>query len=78
MRYIGIVQSYGKPPVARIKTATLNLRVDPALKEALREAAGRQHRSVANMVEMLIREHCQRENIPILEQDDMFPESAGE
>ena len=78
MRYIGSVQSFGKPPVARIKTATLNLRVDPALKEALREAAGREHRSVANMIEMLIREHCQRENIPIPEQNDLFPESAGE
>jgi len=64
--------------VARIKTATLNLRVNPALKEALKEAAGRQHRSVANMIEMLIRQHCRRENIPILEQSDTFPEAPGE
>lgn len=64
--------------MARTKTATLNLRVDPALKEALKEAAGRQHRSVANMIEMLIRQHCERENIPVLEQSDMFPEAPGE
>ncbi len=64
--------------MARIKTATLNLRVDPALKEALRDAAGREHRSVANMIEMLIRQHCQREGIPIPEQNDLFPENAGE
>jgi hypothetical protein len=64
--------------VARIKTATLNLRVNPALKEALREAADREHRSVANMIEMLIREHCERENISVLEQSDLFPEVPGE
>ena len=64
--------------MARIKTATLNLRVDPALKEALRDAGGREHRSVANMIEMLIRQHCQREGIPIPEQNDLFPENAGE
>jgi hypothetical protein len=29
------------------KTATLNLRIDPSLKEALREAAVRGHRSIA-------------------------------
>ena len=64
--------------MARIKTATLNLRVNPALKEALREAADHEHRSVANMIEMLIREHCERENISVLEQSDLFPEVPGE
>jgi hypothetical protein len=54
------------------KTATLNLRIDPSLKEALRQAAEAQHRSVANMVETLIREHCKREGIPLLEQDSLF------
>ena len=39
------------------KSATLNLRVDPLIKEAIRDAAERQHRSIANMVESLIREH---------------------
>ena len=64
--------------MARIKTATLNLRVNPALKEALREAAARDHRSVANMVELLIREYCQSANIPIPEQNELFPEAPGE
>jgi hypothetical protein len=50
------------------KTATLNLRIDPALKEAVRVAAIRDNRSVANMVEVLIRRHCEAEGIPIPEQ----------
>ena len=41
------------------KTATLNLRIDPILKEAAREAALRDQRSVANMIEVLIRRHCE-------------------
>ena len=50
------------------KTATLNLRIDPAIKEAIREAAIRDNRSVANMVETLIRRHCETIGIPIPEQ----------
>ena len=50
------------------KTATLNLRIDPAIKEAVREAAIRDNRSVANMVETLIRRHCEAEGISIPEQ----------
>lgn len=56
------------------KTATLNLRIDPLLKEVVRIAAERQSRSIANLVEVLIREHCEREGIPIPEQGDMFKE----
>jgi len=58
------------------KTSTLNLRIDPSLKEALREAALRDHRSIANMVEMLIRAHCETNNIAIPEQDDLFPDGS--
>jgi len=56
------------------KTATLNLRIDPILKEAIREAAMRERRSIANMVEVLIQQHCERVGIPIPEQQAMFPE----
>jgi hypothetical protein len=49
----------------RNKVATLNLRITPALKAAVREAASREHRSVANMVEMLIRRHCDLSGIPV-------------
>ena len=58
--------------MTKTKTATLNLRIDPALKEALRAAAVQDHRSLANMVEVLIREHCQKVGISIPEQADMF------
>ena len=40
------------------KTTTLNLRIDPKLKAALKEAAVLDHRSIANMVEVLILRHC--------------------
>jgi len=54
------------------KTTTLNLRVDPAVKEAIKIAANRDHRSVANMIEMLIRKHCEQEGISIPEQHTLF------
>lgn len=53
--------------MARSKISTLNLRVEPGVKAAIREAAEREHRSVANMVEMLIRRHCGREGISVPE-----------
>ena len=58
--------------MASTKTATLTFRIDPALKEALRTAAEREHRSIANMVEVLILDHCGRNGIPIPEQGDLF------
>jgi len=50
------------------RTAILNLRIEPALKDALRIAADREHRSVANMVEWLVRKHCKKVGISIPEQ----------
>ena len=49
----------------------MNLRIDPALKEALREAAARDHRSIANLVEVLIKRHCEANGISIPEQQDL-------
>jgi len=54
--------------MAITKTTTLTFRIEPALKEALRIAAEREHRSVANMVEVMIRDHCGRVGVPIAEQ----------
>lgn len=54
------------------KTATLNLRIDPQLKEALRVAAQREHRSIANLVEVMIRRHCEAQGIAIPEQMTLF------
>ena len=49
------------------KTTMLTLRIDAGLKEALRAAAVREHRSITNMVEVLIRDHCGQNGITILE-----------
>lgn len=53
--------------MATEKTTTLTFRIEPSIKEALRIAADRDHRSIANMVAVMIREHCARVGIPIQE-----------
>lgn len=67
--------------MAKTKVSTLNLRIEPGLKEAVREAAAREHRSVANMVEMLIRRHCDQSGITIREQfstkNDLSPGTSN-
>ena len=79
MRYISVsfpllLNAFRYMP--KTKTATLNLRIDPRVKEGVRIAASKDHRSVANMVEMLIRRHCADSGIPIPEQNEMFPENS--
>ena len=59
------------------KTATLNLRINPVLKEAIRIAAVDDHRSVANLIELLIRQHCEAKGIQIPEQREMFGGDDG-
>ena len=61
--------------MARTKISTLNLRIEPGLKAAVREAAAREHRSVANMVEVLIRRHCNAAGIPVARQHERDAES---
>lgn len=61
----------------KTKISTLNLRINPAIKEAVREAAAREHRSVANMVEVLIRRYCDQAGITIVEQSDLFPRNKN-
>lgn len=51
--------------MAKTKISTLNLRIEPALKNAVRTAAMREHRSIANMIEMLIRRHCNEIGIEV-------------
>lgn len=59
--------------MARTKVSTLNLRIEPAVKEAVREAAAREHRSVANMVEVLIRRHCDGAGIEVRHSNEHQP-----
>ena len=58
--------------MATAKTATLTFLIEPDLKEALRAAASREHRSIANMVEVLIRDWCSRNDIAISEHGTLF------
>ena len=51
--------------MATEKTTTLTFRIEPNIKEALCTAADRDHRSITNMVAVMIREHCARVGIPI-------------
>lgn len=60
------------------KVATLNLRIDPAIKEALRVAAEHEHRSVANLIEVLVRRHCEQVGIVIPAQGTLFGEPDHE
>ena len=60
------------------KSATLNLRIDPALKEAVRVAALKDSRSIANMLEVLIRKHCEEVGISIPDQQSLFNEEEDE
>ena len=60
------------------KTATLNLRIDPFIKEAARVAAIQDQRSVANLIEVLIRKHCEEVGISIPEQKSFFEEEGDE
>lgn len=52
------------------KTATLTFRINPELKEALRFAAEQEHRSIANMIEVLIRDYCEDRGIAIPQAND--------
>ena len=54
------------------KTATMNLRIDPGVKDGARFAAEKEHRSVANLIEVLIRRHCEEAGISIPEQQPLF------
>lgn len=52
------------------KTETITLRIEPAVKAGLKAMANREHRSIANMVEVLIRDYCGRNGISIPEQGE--------
>ena len=59
------------------KKSTLNLRLDPYIKEAIRIAALQDNRSITNMIEVLIRKHCAEVGITIPEQSDLPLEHPG-
>ncbi len=58
------------------KTTTLNIRIEPRLKSAVQEAAIHDQRSVANLIEVLIRKHCAEKGISIPLQQLLFKEDS--
>ena len=53
--------------MASAKTATLTFRIEPGLKEAVRTAAVNEHRSIANMIAVMIHDYCGRVGVEIQE-----------
>ncbi len=53
--------------MASAKTATLTFRIEPELKEAVRLASVNEHRSIANMIAVMIRDYCGRVGVEIAE-----------
>lgn len=45
------------------KTEAINLRMAPGVKELLRLAAGKEHRTLSNMLEVLILDYCQENGL---------------
>lgn len=66
-----------EPKMPPKKTSILNLRIDPALKESVREAALRDNRSIANLIEVLIRNHCAEIGVEIDEQQSQGMSKGG-
>ena len=58
--------------MATTKNITLTLRIDPVIKEGLRLLAEKEHRSLTNMVEVMIRDYCKLHNVAIPEQQPLF------
>lgn len=59
------------------KSSTLTFRIEPNLKKALRTAAAREHRSITNMVKILIRDYCIQNGINIQILDDNTDGETG-
>ena len=51
--------------MATARTTTLIFRIEPELKEGLRTVSQQEHRSIANMVAVLIRDYCEQNGIEI-------------
>lgn len=57
----------------RLKDETLSIRTSAEIKQLLRKAAEREHRSVASMIEVLILNYAQQNN---LQPDQADPTTA--
>jgi hypothetical protein len=48
----------------RVKTAQVNLRLEPKLKAAAEKAAAKDHRSLTSLVEKLLTDHLKKSKAP--------------
>ncbi|MEW8014883.1 MAG: ribbon-helix-helix protein, CopG family [Candidatus Sedimenticola endophacoides] len=53
--------------MAETKSTTLTVRVHPEVKEGLRAVAEKERRSLANMIEVMIRDYCSRAGVTLEE-----------
>jgi len=51
--------------MAETKSTTLTVRIQPVVKEGLRAVAGKERRSLANMIEIMIRHYCDEAGVQI-------------
>ena len=56
---------YVMPKGPKLKTATMTLRIEPAVKAAAKLAARADRRSVASLIEVLILGHCREHKIKV-------------
>ena len=54
--------------MAQTKSATLTVRIQPAVKEGLRAMAEKERRSLANMLEVMILDYCEKAGVALKEQ----------
>lgn len=47
------------------KSVTITARLKPHIKQALVEVAEKQHRGLANTLEVMIREYCKRNGVKV-------------
>ncbi len=60
-----------------IKNDTLNLRVAPSFKRALKAAADHEQRSMVNMLEVLVANYCESNHISIPSKSECEVHATG-
>ena len=51
--------------MAAVKTETVTVRIEPAVKAGLKAVAEQERRSLANMIEVMIRQYCDGAGVQI-------------
>ena len=51
--------------MARVKSENLTIRINPVVKEALRRASEHDRRSVGNLIEVLVLDHCKKIGVDV-------------